>query len=188
MLVPGTHPGTWESTRKLAAEHGVDLALGAHPWFLDEQARAPTPEELEGCVALGEIGLDKAHAKAHGGWERQRRLFREQLELAATLELPVVLHCVKAHGPMLAELERVGGARGTLHSFMGPAELVGRYTRLGLSFGFSPAVMRPGVRRALEAIRLVPEDRLRLESDAPDGGRPSDLPRLAAFIEALRGS
>lgn len=164
----------------------MDLALGAHPWFLDEQARAPSPEELEGCLALGEIGLDKPHARKHGGWERQLRLFREQLELAVDLGLPVVLHAVKAHGPMLEELERHERVEGWLHSFMGPAELVPRYTRLGLKLGFSPAVMRPGVRRALEAIRVCPEEHLALESDAPDAGLPEQLPELAAFIRRLR--
>ncbi len=187
MLVPGTHARSWESTRALCAEHSVDLALGAHPWFLDEAARAPTAEDLTGCVALGEIGLDRPHAKAHGGWDRQLRLLRQQLELAVELDLPVVLHVVKAHGPMLEELRRLGRVRGLLHSFMGPTELLSPYSALGLKFSFGPAVMRAGVRRGLEALRACPRDLLLFESDAPDGGRPAALPDLVAFASALRG-
>lgn len=226
LLVPGYAPRTWARAAALArAIPGARVAVGLHPLALSEPRPAPAleparvpraaldepapdldPEHLEealyaaarahGAVAIGECGLDARPGLAP--LERQRLILDAQLRVARALCLPVVLHCVRAHGALLDCLERGGPlpAGGALHAFTGPAELLPRYGRLGLSFGLGGALTRPAARRPQEAARAVPLDRLLLETDSPDmapegapGPRnePAFLKYTLAALAALRG-
>lgn len=190
LLIPATHPATWARTRACAAEHGVEFALGVHPWFL-----APVPDDfgdqLDGAWGVGECGLDRVR----GDLDAQRPVLRAQLEVAVDRDLPVILHCVRAHRELIQELERFQGVRGILHSYSGPVELIARYADCGLSFGFGGAVTWPEARKVHARVRAVPADRLCLESDGPDqawegrrGGRsePADVARIAEAVARIR--
>jgi TatD DNase family protein len=104
--------------------------------------RLPHEYERLGAVAIGECGLDR----------------RRDLVVAVELEAPLVLHVVGAHGAALDLLERFGPFRagGVLHSYSGTAELVPRYERLNLSFGFSATVCRGSAHKAHKALRATP--------------------------------
>jgi TatD DNase family protein len=98
------------------------------------------------------------------------RVLARHLEVARALALPLVLHCVDAHGAMLELLERRGPlpAGGVMHSYGGPAELIGRYARLGLSFSFAGIVSHENAKRPRKALSAVPLSHLLVESDGPD--------------------
>jgi TatD DNase family protein len=123
--------------------------------------------------------------------ERQVAVLRGHLRLAGRLGLPVILHCLRAHEPLLDLLaEEPLPAGGVLHSYSGSAEQVRAYARLGLCFSFAGSVTYERARRPLEAARAVPRDRLLLETDAPDQtprphrGRnePALLPEIAGAV------
>jgi TatD DNase family protein len=153
-----------------------------------------------GAVGIGECGLDGPCVEEGGErWatlERQLALLRAQLRLARRYELPVMLHCLRAHDALLALLaEEPLPAGGVLHSYSGSVDQVAGYAALGLHFSFAGPLTYERARKPLLAARAVPRDRLVLETDAPDQtprphrGRnePAFLAETAAALAAALG-
>lgn len=117
----------------------------------------------EKCVAIGEIGLDY-----HWDIPRdlQKRVFEEQLRLAAELDVPVVIHDREAHGDTM-ELIRRYRPKGLMHCFSGSVELMREVIKLGMSISLSGVVTFKNARHSVECAAEVPLDRLLLETDAP---------------------
>ena len=114
--------------------------------------------------AIGEIGYDYHY---DGDWkEAQRAAFEAQLQLAARLEKPVVIHDREAHGDTLELLRRYRPA-GVVHCYSGSAEMAKEVLSLGMYIGFTGVVTFKNARRALEAAAVVPLDRLLVETDCP---------------------
>lgn len=185
MVVAGVDPAGWRRQSRLARAHGdVHVAYGLHPWtaaatddglvddLLAALADALISPDLERPVALGELGLDRSSRAARDSAPRQELIFRAQLAIARERDLPVVLHIVRAHGRAIDLLAADGlpRARGHVHAYSGSPELVARYVALGLSISFSAAVARAASARAA---RLVPAERLLVETDAPDQPSPA---------------
>jgi TatD DNase family protein len=129
--------------------------------------------------------------------ERQVSVLRAHLRLARRFGLPVVVHCLRAHEPLLALLaEEPLPAGGVLHSFSGSPEQVGAYARYGLHFSFAGPVTYERARKPLAAARAVPPGKLLLETDAPDQtprprrGRnePAYLAEIAAAVARALGA
>lgn len=119
-----------------------------------------------GAVAIGECGLDYHYD--HSPRERQRAAFAAQLALARELALPVVVHTREAEDDTAAMVAAAGreGIVGVLHCFTGTRELA----RVGLDAGW--LVSFSGIITFkrwddLELLRMIPGDRLLVESDAP---------------------
>jgi TatD DNase family protein len=210
VLVPAIGPDGWERLAAwAAATAGVRFGLGIHPQLLpqlDPAGDAGRLAALEaalargGAIAVGECGLDGPAARPGAGpWpapmSRQLALLRGQLALARRFRLPAMLHCVRAHEPLLALLAKERPARGgVLHSYSGGAGQVAAYAARGCWFSFAGPLTYGRARRPQLAARAVPRDRLLLETDAPDQtprphqGRnePAYLPGVAAALaEAL---
>lgn len=149
--------------------------------------------------AIGELGLH-VQDKAAGpdGLPQQERVFRAQLALARQLELPLVLHVVRAHAQVLHILKSDGVPRpgGVVHSYSGAAELVRDYVALGLHLSFAGPLTYPTARRVHAAARAVPAERLLVETDAPDQTpwarrpapcEPAFLPDIVHALAEQRG-
>jgi TatD DNase family protein len=201
LLVPGIRPRTWPAVRALAAGHtGVRWAVGVHPQIVPELAadelhdlEQRLADEAAGAVAIGECGLDGGTAD-HA---LQERIFRSHVRVARALDLPLVIHVLRAHDVAPRVLREEGGARGVLHSYSGGAALVPVYRDLGLAFSFAGPVTYENARRPVEAARAVPPELLLAETDAPDqspapykGRRcePAFLPAVIAGLAAARGA
>src|SRR5579862_2015070 len=108
---------------ELAGRHpGVFALLGIHPHNADTEGpeRIPELRELlahDRAVGVGETGLD--YFREYAPHDAQRRLFDAQLELAAELELPVVIHTRAAEADTLAALTGFAGTV-VLHCFSSP--------------------------------------------------------------------
>ena len=199
----GTMPETCERTLQLAKTYDmVYPAVGIHP------SRIKTPESIEPWVALikrlalanevrfiGEIGLEK-RSSLEKYYELQKDIYKEQLRLAAELDLPVNSHGGHAHSDHVAILKEVGvpAKGGVIHSFDGNLGELNSYLDLGMSIsiGFPANAGLPGHE---EIIRMVPEDRFVLETDAAApvssiGARsvPARLAFIAERVAALRGT
>jgi len=119
----------------------------------------------ERFLAVGEIGLDYHYDLDPRPTQAER--LRRQLVLAEELDLPVVLHVRDAHEDLAAILADHPGNRGVIHSFTaGPAEAE-RYLELGWYLAFNGVLTFPKAPEVREAARLVPLDRLLLETDSP---------------------
>lgn len=157
------------------ANAGVIPAFGLHPWFLRERSSnwletlrfflENTPR-----AQLGEIGLDKIRA-AEVPLEEQTDVFRTQLRLAAALNLPAHLHCVRAWGEMMS-LIRAEKQLPKLHfhAFSGSVEIARELLKTAdVTFSFSPQQLRSDSEKLRRVRTSLPPERLFEESDAPLG-------------------
>jgi TatD DNase family protein len=119
-----------------------------------------------GAVAVGECGLDYHYD--HSPRDVQRRAFESQLRLAKELDRPVVVHSREADADITAMIDAAAraGVRGVLHCFTGTHAVAEAVLSAGWYVSFSGIVTfkRWG---DLELLRLVPDDRLLVESDSP---------------------
>lgn len=175
MLCCGTKPGDWNAVELLAASHDeIVPAYGVHPWFVENVATKDWKNELTHKLienpkaVVGEIGLDST-AKPRSD-ELQLKVFVEQLALAAKYKRPVSVHCVRAWILLLNALENVGDLDQVvvLHSFSGSREIIHQLLSYNVYFSFSGAITNPSYKRASELVRAVPQNRLLIETDAPD--------------------
>jgi TatD DNase family protein len=178
MLAAATSPEDWQAYLELAAGHSpIRLALGFHPNSAQAFSAAAlgTLRELLSAhrgvvVAVGESGLD--FYRDHCPPEVQRAALRGQLDLAAELNMPIILHCRQAEGELLETLAahraRTGRAvKGVWHSFSAAPEEAREAVKLGLHLGLNGIVTYPKAEGVREAARQAPADRLLLETDAP---------------------
>ena len=165
-----------------AAQPAVYAAVGIHP---NEAAHLSPdwPEQLRALagrprvVAIGEIGLDYYWRRVPE--EVQKSVLRQQLDLAAALGLPVILHDREAHDDLRAELRdwvqrRVPGtplaARpfvGVLHSFSGDRAMAAEACAWGFVLGVAGPVTFPKARDLQALVRDLPPERVVVETDSP---------------------
>jgi TatD DNase family protein len=184
-----------------ATEKGfVFFTAGVHPHDAGAFDPSRDPDAIrahmdQGAVAIGECGLDYHYD--HSPRPLQRRAFAAQLALALELKKPVVVHTREAEDDTAAMVREAGaaGVRGVLHCFTGSHALAHAGLAAGWYISFSGIVtFRKWVDDDL--LRLVPEDRLLLESDAPylapaphrgKRNEPAWVARTVERVAAARG-
>jgi TatD DNase family protein len=183
LVVNGTGPHDWDAVETLAATYPeVIPSFGLHPWKVGTE-REGWLEDLEErllrlpAAGVGEIGLDRW---IHGhDPERQKVAFLAQLELAERLERSVSIHCLQAWGSLLEILTKHPPGVGVLlHSYGGPAEMVGRFVELGAFFSISGYFFQPAKSGKLAVFDRVPGEHLLLETDSPDMMPPPEYRRF----------
>jgi len=171
IVTVGTDPDSSARAVALARRSPqVRAAVGIHP----HEAGRHTPEavaalrdvlRLPEVVAVGETGLD--HSRDDAPRDAQAALFRAHLALAAETGHPVIVHCREAHGALLAVLADYPGLCVVMHAFSGSLEVARECLGRGYYLSFAGPVTFPNARGLLEVARLVPHDRLLVETDAP---------------------
>ena len=162
-----------ERAAALATVHPAFLfaTAGVHPHDAASFDPHADPDSIRGivargAVAIGECGLDYHYD--HSPRDLQRRAFASQLALAAELARPVVVHTRDAEEDTAAMVAEAGaaGVRGVLHCYTGSHRLAEAAISAGWHVSFSGiATFKKWDDDAL--IRLVPDDRLLVESDSP---------------------
>ncbi|MGB2937541.1 MAG: TatD family hydrolase [Phycisphaerae bacterium] len=170
----GTGPAENPRVVELAErEPLIYAAVGFHP---HEAAKVkavdwPILEELaarEKVVALGEFGLDYHYE--HSPRAVQREVFAEAVRLALRLDMPLVIHTREAEADTLAVLDAAAEGQmpcGVFHCFTGSADYAKEALARGFYVSFSGVVTFPNAREVQEAARVVPPERLLVETDAP---------------------
>jgi TatD DNase family protein len=200
ILVPG-----WDEASSIAALALIDrfprlagVAAGVHPHAAAEtdaaawgriSALAADPR----VVAIGETGLDFDRMFSPPG--AQLANLRRNLALALAIGKPAILHCRSkvgerdAQDALIGELRAAGfgtpaasaafGERSpaVLHSVSGPADYVEAALGLGCAVSVSGLAFRRGEEATAESVRLVPPDRILVETDAPYLSPPGAPPR-----------
>jgi TatD DNase family protein len=171
-------PAELGEVERFARAHGLHLALGVHPWWAHSVDVAAELDALRTVPldAVGEFGLDPLRGEARA----QERSVRLQVAFASERDLPVVLHCVRAHDRLLTLL--APRHEGLVHAWTGSAQQARRFVARGLCVSFGKALLRSSKIQA--AAVIVPDDYLLLESDGPGGG---DLLPVAECLAGLRG-
>ena len=193
ILVPGWNVRSSERALELVDRHPwLQAAVGVHPhdaakvdaagWArIRELAADPR------VVAIGETGLD--YDRGFSPVVDQLANLGRNLALALETGKPAILHCRSAAGRRDAQDALVAEVRGAfgagaaarafgdrpaavLHSFSGPVDYAVSMLELGLAVSFSGLVFRKGEEASAEVARLVPADRLLVETDSPFLGPP----------------
>ena len=176
----------------------VRFATGVHPHNAgsfagrpDEAARVAQVHaaSFDAC-AVGEIGLDYHYDFAPR--PVQRDVFVAQLQLALKLDLPVIVHTREATDDTFAVLREGGPAlRGVFHCFTGDAVMVKRALDIDFHVSFAGIVTFPKAADIREAAKIVPGDRLLIETDSPylapvpHRGKRNEPAYVARVLEAL---
>ena len=168
----GGGPPDLEAGVRLARSYSFIYAtVGVHP----HDAAKATPETFTQLaelaretkvLAIGEIGLDYHYDFSPR--DAQRRVFVEQLTLAAQAMKPIVIHTREAWDDTLALIREHGRPfGGIMHCFTsGPAE-AREALELGFHLSFGGIITFPKADAVREAAALTPDDRLLVETDAP---------------------
>jgi len=210
LLVCGYDEASSVGAIRLAERHEtVYAAVGVHP----HDARSFTSDTLRlleelaahpKCVAIGEIGLDFYRNLSRR--PEQERALEAQLELAATLGLPVSVHSRAAEREILAPLSRYAAAAnalraqerpvGVMHCFGGTLEEARPYVEIGFVISIACPITYPKNERTRRLARPLPLEALVVETDAPylppqeqrgQVNTPANVRRAAEEIARVRG-
>lgn len=177
-------------------------SVGIHPEaveglpsdYIDEIRKYANHEKIK---AIGEIGLD--YHWTTDTKQLQQRIFGEQIDLARDLGLPIIVHDREAHADTLRILRehKVYECGGVFHCYSGSAEMVREITEeFGMYIAFGGTVTFKNAHKPQEAAKVVPSDRLLIETDSPylapvpyRGKRNSSLylPEVINTLAQIRG-
>jgi len=164
------------------------------PFSKGGQGGIPNSELKPKVVAIGEIGLDYHYN--HSPRDVQQKVFRQQLEDAVKLRLPVVIHSREAAEDTLNIVRDTGVSKGVFHCFSGGTDMAREVLSLGFSVSIAGPVTFRNAHRLREVVKMIPDKSLLIETDAPylspvpHRGRrnePSYLVHTARAIADIRG-
>jgi TatD DNase family protein len=176
----GDGPANFDCAIQLAEKYDFMYAtIGIHP----HEARLADPAAFDRMaqlarhpkvIAWGEIGLDYFYD--HSPRATQQKVFAQQMALAATAKLPIVIHCRPSAGSddawedclrLIHEQWAPHGLGGILHCFTGTWEQARRGLDMGFMISFAGNVTFPKAEQIRDAARQVPLDRMLIETDCP---------------------
>ncbi len=136
-------------------------AIGIHPIHAKEFIDIEDLYQKK-VVAIGEIGLD--YFRDYGEFkEKQKEVFLKQLSLAQKLNLPIIVHCRKAHEDLIKILEEKE-VKGVIHCFTGRWREAEKYLEMGFYLGFNGIIFKFDLEKV---IKNTPLDRILVETDCP---------------------
>ncbi len=203
MLVPGWDRASSEAALALAARHPdlIDAAAGIHPHYVAAATDADwaAVEALAadpGVIAVGEIGLDFYRNLSPP--DVQRDALARQLDLAARVRKPVLVHDREAHaevtGALVDHATHGAAVPGILHAFSGDAAMAAALVGAGYLISFALPVSFPKNTGPRDAAAAIPPTNLLVETDSPylgvskdERNEPTTVLRTAAVIARLRG-
>jgi TatD DNase family protein len=172
-LTVGTDVEQNQKAVELAEKHeNMYAAVGFHP----HDAKDVTADDLtelkklaqsQKVVAIGETGLDYHYDNSPR--EDQRKVFAQQLKITAELDLPLIIHCRQAFDETMEILEQHGRdlKKVVFHCFSGSSEQAEIVLDHGFYISFTGVVTFKNAEATRAAAKIVPLDRLMLETDCP---------------------
>ncbi len=209
ILIPAVDLETSQQAINLAHEYPgrIFAAVGVHPnSTADFDASTLTQVEAlshqAGVVSIGEIGLDYYWDKSPK--EKQIDSFKAQLALAASRELPVIIHNREASEAVLSILEEwvetlpesLKERPGVLHSFSAPAAFAERALAIGFYLGFTGPLTFKKADDLRQVAARTPLDRILVETDGPyltpepyrgKRNQPAYIPYIVDRMAVLHG-
>lgn len=178
-------------------------AAGVHPHDAEQFGEQFYPiveqaAQKKEIVAIGEVGLDYHYQNSAP--EVQQKVLRKHLRLALTYNLPVIIHCREAYGDFFKILDEeyvVNGkhAPGVLHCFTGTMEEAQQVLKRGWYLSMSGVVTFKKSEALREVAKIVPLDKLLIETDSPylapqsmrgKQNEPSYVAEVAEVIAAVK--
>ena len=209
LIIPATNYNSAVSAFSFYKKYniGIGIAVGVHPlWCNDENKIYETIRKIRdlaqhpATVAIGEIGLDfyKGTNKT-----TQLKWLDAQLDLADSLNLPVILHNRDSTEELITRLEDwrdhviTDKPAGVIHSFCDSIEIASRFIDAGFYLGAGGMMTFKRNKNLRDLLSMVPRDRLVVETDAPflapepnrgKRNEPSYVEVVATRMADLRGT
>ena len=181
MITIGTSLDDSQKAIEIAGEYeGVFATVGLHPHeWVEGTKEEDFKEEMRGIlkgwkekkvVGIGEIGLDYFYDEP--GRNVQKMIFGWQLDVCVEEEfkaIPIVIHNREATDDTIGMLKEAGieGERCDFHCFTGSVQEMEKILAYGATIGFTGAVTFKSAEEIREACKLVPIERMVLETDSP---------------------
>jgi TatD DNase family protein len=213
ILNPGIDLETNQAAIELANRYPdfISAAVGIHPNYGKPWTQAildtlKNQAQAKSVVAIGEIGLD--YYRQHTPVAQQRRMFKEQLALAAELSLPVIIHNRDStqdlmrilsdwHAEFIQSGHPLAKRPGVLHSYSADTETAHAAIEMNFFIGISGPVTFKNAPDRKSVTRSLPLEKLLLETDAPfltphphrgQRNEPSYIPLIAEEIARLHNT
>lgn len=175
-IVNATHPAEWEAIADLQNRLlGIYFCAGIHPWYINS-AESGWAGRLSAFLKkypramVGEIGLDKKRPF----FDQQLAVFNQSLEIAATYNRAVHIHCVGAWDEMFEAISQYRELPMLFHRFSGDEVIIQKLRLFNAYFSVLNG----------RFIDIIPDKRLLVETDSPDGLRtPSAIPALVQSLQ-----
>jgi len=174
-IVVGTDYETSKQALDLAEKHsGIYACIGVHPvdnpTRIFDQTQFAELIQSPKVVAIGECGMDFYHKKKEEDYERQKKLFLDQINFALEHDKPIMIHARNAYEEILEILEPLkemhgDKLRGDVHFFAGDLEVAKRFVNIGFTLSFTGVITF--VRDYDEVIKSIPLSSIMSETDAP---------------------
>ena len=172
IVVPTSSPKNFDDVINLCAKYDeIYGALGVHPEDVLEYKENTSKEiynltkENKKIVAIGEIGLDYYWDKTQK--EEQKKIFKTQIEIALSLNLPVIVHSREAHLDTFEILKETGIKKVIMHCFSGSLEFANSCIKEGWLLGIGGVVTFKNAIKMKEVAKHIPLEYIILETDAP---------------------
>lgn len=158
---------------KLAEKYdNIYATIGINCGGEDEYKEIPTilPSlKNKKVVALGEIGLDYHHYPDEK--DIQKKCFKEQIEIATEVDLPIVVHDRKANDDTFEIIKNAKlkhpNLRGVLHCYSGDLDLAKEYVKLGFYLSIAGPITYRSAHKLKEVAKHIPLEHLFIETDSP---------------------
>lgn len=174
IILPGTNIETSEKVVKLVNEFpNVFGAVGIHPSDVKDMDEVLYLIQLKNLlhdqpkiVAIGEIGLDYYWDQSFN--DKQKRFFHEQIQLAISVNKPVIIHNRNADDDIISTLQeyKSQNLQGVFHCFSGDTKLMKKALDLGFYISLAGVVTFKNS-KLKEAVKYLPLDHLLTETDSP---------------------
>jgi len=203
MLNISTRASEWDAVIA-TAERDPDIwaTIGIHPHEADAHPDIDTERLLSAAahpkvIGIGETGLDYYYD--HSDRDRQKSSFRSHITASRETGLPLIVHTRDAEedtAAIMAEEMGKGVFTGIIHCFTASADFAEKALALGFHISLSGIVTFKNARDLQETAKLIPNDKLLVETDAPflapvpHRGKtcePAFVADTAAFVAGLRG-
>ena len=171
IVIPGYNLQSSRKAIEIAKKYPfVYATCGISPNDIKNTAEVEEIEKLadeEKVVAIGEIGLDYYWNKENK--KEQKEVFIKQIEIANKKKLPIVIHCRDAHTDLIEILKEKMDCnkKGVFHCVALNLELIKNALNLGYYISFAGPITYKNSKNADEAIKLVPLDKILIETDSP---------------------
>jgi len=206
----GSHQQACLDSIALAKKHqNIYAAVGIHPHDAEKVKDIPQlisfleklTKEAK-VVAIGECGLDY-YAFDQGKFRKdlslevknkQKEVFKAQLQLAEKLKLPVIIHNRESHDDLLKIISGFKG-QGVIHCFSGDKNFLEKVLELGFFIGFDGNITFKNAQELQEIVKIVPLDKIVIETDSPFlspeplrglRNEPKNVRIVAEFIARIR--
>ncbi len=204
IIIPAVEPKDFNKIIQFTHDYdNIYCALGLHP----SEAQKFYPQMLEEIedycinnkkiVAIGEVGLDYYWDKSFV--DLQKRVFKEQIELAKKLSLPVLIHDREAHQDTYDILKEadIKDLPIVMHCYSGSWEFAKEFLKMNCYIALGGVVTFKNAQKVKEVAKNVPLNRLLLETDCPymtpvpfrgKQNEPSYIKYVAQEIAKLRNT